>query len=118
MFDAWGTGAGGSAMKPLIPCHCHRCGYEGEPQLVYAGPHIRMNCGKCHAYQKFIDKGAIPDLREIKLAIWEATNQDLQSIDEIKHEVGFIKTTSTLDQKVQYYKLLTLISRVLHNTEK
>ena|SRR6188768_2841131 len=90
--------------KPLIVCSCHKCGCYGESNLSWAGPHIKQTCPECGAYQKFYDKGLIPDVREIKILIWEITN-DLTVIENIKKEIGFVDNLKGLDAKLQYYKL-------------
>ena len=92
-------------MNLLIPCHCHKCGVIGESNLSWAGPHIKQTCPECGSYQKFYDKGLIPDVREIKIKIFGAVNQDLEKINSLKLEVSFVEGLKGLDAKLQYYKL-------------
>lgn len=90
---------------PLIPCRCHKCGCIGESKLSWAGPHIKQSCPECGAYQKFYDKEAIPDVREIKIKIWGLVNADLDKVLSIKKEIGFVDNLKGLDAKLEYYKL-------------
>jgi hypothetical protein len=96
----------------LIPSHCHKCGTVGESKLTWAGPHIKQSCDDCGFYQRFIDKRLIPDVREIKIAIWGKTN-DLALIEEIKKECGFVGNLKGLDAKLQYYKLYKAVVKKL-----
>jgi predicted nucleic acid-binding Zn-ribbon protein len=92
-------------MDLLIPCHCHKCGVIGESILSWASPHIKQSCPECGAYQKFYDKARIPDVREIKIKIFGAVNQDLEKINSLKLEFSFVEGLKGLDAKLQYYKL-------------
>lgn len=92
-------------IEPLIPCHCHRCGVIGESRLTWAGPHIKQSCDACWAYVKFYDKALIPDMREMKIAIWGLVKADLNIINQVKNEIGFVEKLTGLDAKLQYYKL-------------
>ena len=33
---------------------CHRCDWEGQPDLEHAGPHIKATCPSCNMYIKFV----------------------------------------------------------------
>ena len=33
---------------------CHKCGYEGQPNLSVSGQHTKASCGKCNSYIKFV----------------------------------------------------------------
>lgn len=92
-------------MDLLIPCHCHKCGCIGESNLSWAGPHIKQTCPECGSYQKFYDKAAIPDVREIKIKIFGIVSGNLEKITELKASCSFVENLKGLDAKLQYYKL-------------
>jgi hypothetical protein len=96
-------------MNPLIPCHCHKCGVIGESRLSWAGPHIKQSCPECGAYQKFIDKSTIPDVKEIKVKIWGIVNGSVDSINFSKKEIEFVENLTGLYQKLEYYRLFRAI---------
>lgn len=93
-------------MTPFFPSNCGRCGYKGESNLAFSGPHVKKTCGHCGSYIKFENPVNIPDLREIKLAIMELAGGMLSDIEEAKKECRFFKEEKTLNQKIQYWKLL------------
>ena len=88
----------------LIPLVCPKCGIEEPPKFSYAGPHIKARCSDCGSYIKFYNPKLIPDVREIKLAIWYLTDQNLDLINEFKKEVEFTEQTG-LTQKLMYWRL-------------
>lgn len=98
----------------LLPNSCHKCGYEGESGLRYAGPHIKRVCGKCGGYIEFVKNIKIPDVKEIKLKIWAITEQDVEVINKAKKDIDFLDTVTGLDLKIQYWKLYLFITKALN----
>lgn len=98
-------------MIPFFPSNCGRCGYKGESNLAFAGPHVKRTCGHCGSYIKFENPVKIPDLREIKLAIMELAGGMLDDIEAAKKECRFFQETKPLEQKIQYWKLLMYFIR-------
>lgn len=101
-------------MIPLIRTHCHKCGYEGEGRLTFAGPHIKRTCRSCGAYQDFFTKTDIPDVTEIKLRIWAISDEDLNLINKAKEEIGFtLNGMKPLYVKMMYWKLyLNILKKI------
>lgn len=92
-------------MNNLIECKCHKCGIVGESRLSWAGPHIKQSCPECGAYQKFIDKSLIPDVKDIKVKIWGIAEAQLNIIEAFKKEISFVEGLNGLYAKLEYYRL-------------
>jgi hypothetical protein len=69
--------------------------------------HVRQECGNCGAYIKWYPQNLLPALRQIKLAIMELAGGVITDIEEAKKEVHFFVRKDPVEEKCQYWKLLT-----------
>lgn len=97
---------------------CHKCGFIDEAKFVYAGPHIKQVCNNCGFYVKFFNTALIPDVQEIKLKIWNITDQNLELINKAKSEVEFVAGLTGINAKMMYWRLyLRLRTYILNPNE-
>lgn len=94
-----------SNTKLLLSSKCERCGSEGAPHLSISGPHVRMSCGACGFYIKFVGKQALPSVPELRAEIWRITNQAVDVIERAKKACGFQDVQTSEWRAMQYYKL-------------
>ena len=97
---------------------CVQCGKTYKlPLLSESGPHIKAECPKCMSYIKFVSPKELPDIKQLRLMIWELGMKDTRLIESCKILCGFNlnKSRSANEIYLQYWKLLRWIVTTIEN---
>ena len=100
---------------------CNECDADFEyPIIVESGPHLKALCPACSAYIKFVSARDLPTLEQLRLLIWNRSQQDERFINSCKVLCKFdlSKAVTYNEVFVQYWNLLHTILIMLQRASQ
>lgn len=104
-------------METFFTHSCHKCGGTDEAKFVIAGPHVKQVCLHCGFYVKFASQDIIPDIKEIRLKIWQIAKGNTEIIEQAKTKTGYIAIDDKLLHKIQWWRVYLLVRALVPSTE-
>jgi len=92
---------------------CTHCGTNILPRLEISGPHIKAICNFCQEYIKFISRGDLPTLEQVKILIYKEAHEDLRLISACKVLSRFAATEDKDQMYIQYWNLLLKVQEIV-----
>lgn len=88
---------------------CLNCGHTWTPGLIQVAQVINVCCFECNAHIRYCKPQDLPDLEDIKQAIFEASGADLELIEVAKR--GMMWTPAQCDDfaQVKYMRLYNAV---------
>lgn len=88
---------------------CPSCGYTDTPALIQLSQVISVDCMECWGHIRFCTPQDLPDLQEIKVAIFQAANGDLELIERAKRSMEFKPSQYADFAQVKYIRLYCVV---------
>lgn len=84
---------------------CPNCGHTRTPLLIQVAQVISVSCHECQAHIMYCTPQDLPDLEDIKMAIFQAAEGNLELIEKAKQSVQFMPSQYADFAQVKYVRL-------------
>lgn len=88
---------------------CPHCGYTWTPTLTQVADVIVVSCMECMGHIRYCDIDDLPDLEDIKVAIFQAVYGDLSIINVAKKCIEFKPCQYADFAQVKYLRLYNAV---------